>query len=826
MKNLLLFLLIFSAQFFAPADAADDQSPFKSEIIGGTWSGLNNADASIQILDNEAQDLINVDITNNGYGVKKRSGYDQFRTIGLSTHGVRGGHYFRDVDGNDTLIYCNEMDCFESVNSAAFSSFLTTDTVGSYYDWTDANGSAWRANNSRNEICSYSGSALTYYPALPKGDQIEFMPNRGAISGTAANPNRINYSEEADFTNYTAGNNDTDPWADDIGLPGSVVTAMKYALGRLFVWTRTSVLYGFGTNQFDWEYKDLSTTIGTTQPNSVVYDQGIVYWQGQDSHFYATDGEEIRWISRKLDVSNIVNLSGSAKIWTQTTESDWEDGTLGTDISANASSGDIRFSTSGVQFDVFGDSDYTANPAWTLFDVANATASAINSKLQITDQGDPNSAGIYASITNSTGAWSFVFLSTDSGSSDFYFYLSSATSSDADTRSDKSYVFRFNEISDGTFTITIYENGTSLATTSAASSIFDSANHTIKIERNSSGLFTVFIDGTSVLTATDTTTPNLTYLGFVQPDSGPTAAYGTANVDDIYFQWHSSSFTSQSNNVGSSISSWGVFTANHALNDGTIAYAIYGDTDSSTNVNNGASFTSSQTITSGEIPSIAVAAYVVVGATFTRTSSTQTPTVNDFSLEWFDGTTRRHFGSVDKDHRIQWSVIEGTATVPNKTYIYDTRFDTWLKYDIPFDAAVTVGDTLYFGGVSTGVVYQYPSGNTDDGSAITAYWKSKDFTSGNIFSEKVYKSISIVPKRQTGSNLDIDYTVNTSSTSTYNISLTDADGNSFVRNNYWLPSGRRGSFFNIKFGNNDGDAPFEVYVLRYEYDPLPWRKMP
>jgi len=107
-----------------------------------------------------------------------------------------------------------------------------------------------------------------------------------------------------------------------------------------------------------------------------------------------------------------------------------------------------------------------------------------------------------------------------------------------------------------------------------------------------------------------------------------------------------------------------------------------------------------------------------------------------------------------------------------------------------------------------------------------AEWWEKDFVSDELWSEKTYKTISILPKRQSGSNLDITYTVNTSSANSYNISLTDADGNNFVRNNYNLPSGKTGTFFNIKLGNDDGDAPFEVYAIRYEYEPKPSRLMP
>lgn len=830
MKKLLASLLLLLPIFVR----AEDSSPYKSEVIGGQWLGLNNADASLQIADNEAQDLLNVDITDNGYGIRKRSGYAQFLTVGLSTHGDRGSHYFRDASGNDTLVFCNERDCSESVNSGAFSAFITTDTSGSYYDWTDANGSAWRATNNRDEICSYDGTALTYYPSLPKGDQIEFMPDRGAISGTSANPNRITYSKKTDFTNYTVGNEDGDPWTDDIGLPGSVVTAMKYALGRMFVWTRTSTIYGYGTNQFDWEYKDLSTTIGCTQPNSAVSDQGVVYWQGQDKHFYATDGEQIKKISSKLDVSGIVSLSGGSRFWEQTTQSDWEAGTEDDGLTVTASPGDIQFSTSGALHDNFSDGDFTSAPTW------NLTLSSVPASVTISG-GEMDFSVVNGSATNTTATfYGSTFPTAQSGFVELKYTPVDNTSSagvmarvvlstNAATVAPSGIGFNmvFGAASQDVAT---YKNGLRGTSLSSYSQTFTAGTqYKIKFHIQQDGSITLYVDDTSIVsTSTDAISGSTIKSVHIGIGSGIGGGSDTWEVkfDDIRVSTGKASFLSQSFNIGTVPSSWGTLNVTNVLNDGAISYAIYGDTNTSLTPSDPATYISSQVITSGSIPTITLSSYVAVGSTFTRTASTQNPTLNSFDLSWFEGTTVRHFGSVDKDHRVQWSVIETSGSVPNKTYIYDPRFDTWLKYDVPFDAAVTVGDTLYFGGVSTGVVYQYPSGNTDAGSAITAYWKSKDFIAGNLFSEKVYKSISIVPKRQTGSNLDITYTVNTSSANAYNISLTDADGNLFVRNNYWLPTGKRGSFLNIKFGNDDGDAPFEVYVLKYEYEPLPWRKLP
>jgi hypothetical protein len=302
-----------------------------------------------------------------------------------------------------------------------------------------------------------------------------------------------------------------------------------------------------------------------------------------------------------------------------------------------------------------------------------------------------------------------------------------------------------------------------------------------------------------------------------------------ASGNDFYFELYTTSSVYQSaSNATSGITAWSTFQVNNVLNSGTINYAIYGDTDSSFSYLDPGTFTSSQTITSGSIPAIATAAYAGWSAAFTHTASTQTSTINDVTVNWFGSSTASVYtwGTVDKNHRIMWAVAEGTSSVPTATYIYDPRFGSWLKYSQPFQAPARVGDTIYYGGVSTGVVYSWPSGNTDNGSAITAYWKSKDFISGDPFSEKDYTAISLIGRAQTGSNLDITYTVNTTSAIANNFSLTDSNSYSLKRINFPTLGGTAGTFFNIKFGNDDGDAPFEVYTIRYDYEPRPWRVIP
>lgn len=797
------------------------------------FRGLNNADAAVLIGDDQAQDLQDVDITASGSGIRKRSGYTQFRTIGTSTSAVRGGYYFRDASANDVVVNANNRSIFKSVNGAAYAAFVTTDTAGSYYDFTDSNGYLWRANSSRDTILRYDGTTVTYYPSTPKGDQIEALPSRLAISGTTANPNRVHFSAEADFTDFATGTDETSAFTEDFGLPGQKINAIKWAFGGLLAWTKTTTSMFTFQNQFAGEISDISFTVGTNQPYSVVYDQGIVYWQGQDRHFYAFDGNTMRKISEPLDVSGIVN--GESRSWLTSSQTEFETGTIGSGLSATASPGDMLFAD--VTIDAFTDGDFTASPAWTPYDLVNATVNVVSGKLKISSNPDPPSSAmtgaVYYNYGSSAGSWVMdITFHENSGLTVAGFALTNATpldSADACSGTMDGYRVVLNDFSSVAQVWECVNGSESAAHISSAYSFSNDVTYTARLDRNSSGEFNLYINSVLIGSFTDTTTTDATFISLIEDTacSGSCASGTFATFDNIKFSLFSgATYQSQSFNVGTAISQWGTFDVNNVLNSGTISYVLYVDTDTSITTSNALTFTSSQTITSGSIPTVAVGPYAVWTAAFTRTASTQNPTLNDVTVNWFEGSVTKHWGTVDKDHRIMWSVAEGTATVPNVTYIYDPRFDSWLKYSVPFDAPARVGDSIYFGDTDEGKVYKWPSGNSDDGSAITAYWKSKDFIGGDPFIEKIFTKYSFLGKEDVGSNIDITYTINGTAASALNYSLTDPLSVVSRSINSNLPSGTKGSFISWKFGNDDADAPFEVYGFKFDWTPQSWRVLP
>jgi len=745
----------------------------ESASVGGNFRGLNNGDSSILIADNEAQDLLNVDLTKNAYGVSKRAGYDDFKTIGTSTWGVRGGYYFTDQSGNNKIIHANGTGVFYSLNGGAYTGFYTTATAGSYWDFVDSQGILYGANHNHDPPFTYNGTALTFSTSVPAGSQVEAYPDRLVVAGSTANPNNIYFSRAANFSDFTVGDlGDDAPYFEYYGLPGQLVQAIKYALGELLIWTKTSMGRYVGSNQFDGTIDDISSTIGSDQPSTVVTDLGVTYFQATDRHFYAYDGQSIAKISDAISGSVDGFVTGESRDWETTSQSDFSSGSFGSGVSSTTSPGDAVYVMEAEQ--TSGNATFGVTASTVYYAQSFRTSPGfILSYARIHFQSVTGTLGSTWTIrTDSSGSPSAVCLAT-----------AVVSLSNSDLSPEVSFASPVSLSADTTYWLYI---DIPLGTHAIYSSMDDS-----------------YTNGKVIVNGTEYAFRDLKF------HVGST----------------SSTYTNGPFNIGTNITSWGPVYFNNVLDDGNISYGIYTDSNTVISISDSSSWISSQTVTNGTIPSFATAAYVTWRAVFTRTSQAQTPTINDLTISWYEGALTRNWGTADKDHRILWSVAEGTATVPNSTYIYDPRYQSWLKYSVPFDAPAKVGNSIYFGGVSTGVVYQWPTGNTDNGSAINAFWKSKDFIAPDPYVEKDFLSASIIAKTQTGSNLDVIYTINTSSSITKNFSLTDSNGLSLKRINFSLPSGKYGTFINFRFGNDDSDAPFEFYSFKYDYKPRPWRQI-
>lgn len=274
-----------------------------------------------------------------------------------------------------------------------------------------------------------------------------------------------------------------------------------------------------------------------------------------------------------------------------------------------------------------------------------------------------------------------------------------------------------------------------------------------------------------------------------------------------------------------SITSWDSFTVTKQDNGGSHSFFIRSSTNPIQVTSSTPSWT---TVLNGAVPSISTGTYFQVSdiisvSSYGALTNVTGPKLDDFTQNWFEGqASDKAYATYFKD-AIWWSVTSGTGATTNNTILrYDLLNNAWLKYDLPISGFYTRGTKLYFGGALTGNIFKFGDGATsDNNSAINAYWKSKDFFMSSPFTDDDITNLSTFFSSVANSSMTVTYTINGSSSTSFTVPLART-GSAFGRNNRNLPLGTVGNTFNVQFGNNAADQPFEVFAIQYGINPKSW----
>lgn len=337
--------LILAAFLAVPCFAVEDSTP---KQVLGPFGTLNNADDPLVLGDNEAQDLLNVEITDQGKAVLKRKGLGLAFTLPISTSAVHGVYSFYDSAGNDVSLFFNDAYLSGSVNGAVITTIFSTGTVAATWDCTDSLGYAYCSSTARDPIIKTNG--VTYTQLLPMtsiGTMVTATGERLVTAGFSGAPSQINFSGANDFTNWTLGGEASSPYNETINAPGSRITHIVAACNGLMWFKETS--FGIILNPDDLQAAQnviLAPEIGTLDNTSVIYPGGLQF-RAQDGHIYNYDCAGIEKLTR--DITPTINTSGSrtSNSWTQTTKTDWDAGTglLSGSFSTSLVSGDVVLSS-------------------------------------------------------------------------------------------------------------------------------------------------------------------------------------------------------------------------------------------------------------------------------------------------------------------------------------------------------------------------------------------------------------------------------------------------------------------------------------------------
>lgn len=216
--------------------------------------------------------------------------------------------------------------------------------------------------------------------------------------------------------------------------------------------------------------------------------------------------------------------------------------------------------------------------------------------------------------------------------------------------------------------------------------------------------------------------------------------------------------------------------------------------------------------------------YFQVRDDFLVTSGTQAPSLNDFTINWFEGSAGDQAYMLYFDNAIWETVAYGTGASSN-TYVFrhDLINPGWTLYNFGSGGFLIQANKLYFGSVGDGNVFQFGSGTSDNGSSINAYWKSKDYTGADPFLQSQLTQIDSFAKKNQGSTLTATYALDTSTTTTsYSIGLSSTT-QSVVQSRKLLPSGKQGYTFNIQYGDTSTSSAWELFGFRIGHVQQPYR---
>ncbi len=928
MKKLALWSLLF---IFGKGVGYSDDVANAVIIPFGT---LSNYDSPLVISNEKAQDLLNVDISPQGKSVKKREGFAQAFALTYTTSATHGVYKFYDSSGNEVSLFFNDTQISASIGGVQPSVISSGGPNGATYQCVDSQGFAYCNNTTRTSLIKTDGVTVSNVSSVNStGTLVAVTPDRLVTSGFSGAPNRIDFSGSADFTRWIAPfSAGTDPNQITITAPGSKITHIVYAFNRLIWFKDNSFGYVlFGSALLDWQVRTVSPVVGTLD-NSSIYWNDVLYWRGQDGHYYSYDGASIERMSRDITDTILQAQSRVANSWTQTNLSDWQAGISTPPFYANLNRfpGSITLDTA-TAISPFTDTLTADFVAGTLTNISTSVASnAIALSLgaetarnffypsdnSFTNDCNPGDVGWLAQ--SFTAASSYVVTSATlrlmrqgAGSGNYTISIYSDAGSGPDTQltsvvipgssvlttttnfivpissqslvMSTTYWLRFDYptgcsnsappdrvmwmdgIADGSNPLVgvvrshigivggpplnqnFKSNGKQFSTTgNIVSRSFDvgfttntwlwewreltssgtiPSGGTITYQTQTSSASTGPFD--SLVTVSTETNPisTSTVRQFIRYKASFTTSFQSTSpiLTDVFINMSKRirpgvTFYSQVN-PAPNLTAWNTFSADtNGL--GTYTYSVRGASNSITILSSSPTFVS---VLSGAIPNIAVSTRMQVQAIVTTTSPFVEPSLDAFTLNWFEGLASDKAYGGYFDYALWWNVQLGTGAAYNNYVVkYDMINNGFTIYDIPMNGFYVRGGSLYFGSSTGGYIYKYGGVNNDNGSAINAYWKSKDFINGEgPFNDDEYVRLSLLTTSVQNSSMTVTYELNGNSETSFVMPLYTPTSDYRYRN-LNLPTGKTATTFNLKFGNNATEQPFELFAIQYGYREKPW----
>lgn len=326
---------------------------------------------------------------------------------------------------------------------------------------------------------------------------------------------------------------------------------------------------------------------------------------------------------------------------------------------------------------------------------------------------------------------------------------------------------------------------------------------------------------TQVLSSTGSNASAFRFLRYVStitanpPDDALTsitqATLQVGTTGSIYSAWK----------AAPNFTAWGTFNPTSVDNGGSHSFFVRAST-SPQSVTNSTVTWIAQT-PNAQVATSTAGIFFQIRDDFSITAATSTPTLNDFTVNWFEGSAGDQAYMLYFDNAIWESVAYGVG-ISSNNYIFrqDLINQGWGLYYFGAGGMLVQNNHLFFGSVGDGNVYQYGSGTSDAGVAMTSYWKSREFGGEDPFLQNQLTNIDTFATKNTGQSISATYTTDTATSTSYTISLSSTT-QTIIQNRKLLPSGKLGYTFNFKVGDATTTSAWEVLGFRIGYTQLPYR---
>lgn len=286
-------------------------------------------------------------------------------------------------------------------------------------------------------------------------------------------------------------------------------------------------------------------------------------------------------------------------------------------------------------------------------------------------------------------------------------------------------------------------------------------------------------------------------------------------------------FISQCRNPSTAITSWGLFNCTQNLNDGNLTYYI----STGTTCNSVTRTTATWNTQSNNAPiALTTAAYVAYRVLFTVDSGTETPTVNDCTINWSEGETRPPVASQVYRDRYYLAYTSSTASgsVNDHMLVLDKN-DKWTLFDNHHCYSLANYNRKLYCGSSTnaGQIWLLDFGTDDDGTAILAKMRSKAFNFGMPERRKEYRRLylDLEPSPDPAQTITLTgrYTLERS-TPTYslgNIDLNEDPGSILTpRVPFPVENPTSGRYLQLELESSGLNSPWRLFGGRLYFSPL------